>query len=94
MNDLNLCYDGVITVEQRLSLEIIMRHLTPIQKQLIVMYYVDGYTMSELADIMGRCNATVNRRLKIAMHKMRRTAYQSGGAWLRDHGRLQTQNYI
>lgn len=48
----------------------LFKQLTPFERKIIVLHYIDGLTDTEIADQVGVCRATINRRRLRAKEKL------------------------
>jgi len=58
-------------IEDRLDLERLISHLSPTQQQIVRLHYVDGYTVSEIANRLSLPPGTVKSHLYRARRKMK-----------------------
>lgn len=64
--------DEYTPIDDRLSVQQIMRHLDTRDRQLILLRYFDGLTQTKTAEIMGISQVQVSRREKIILSQMRK----------------------
>lgn len=74
-DSLSIC-DMIIQEEEqrtrRKKLEHIMSKLTPAQYRAVKLYYYEGYTQAEIADITGTTEANVCKTINRALERMRK----------------------
>ena len=74
-DSLSIC-DMIIQEEEqgtrRKKLEHVMSKLTPAQYRAVKLYYYEGYTQAEIADIIGTTEANVCKTINRALERMRK----------------------
>ena len=74
-DSLSIC-DMIIQEEdqrtRRKKLEHVMSKLTPAQYRAVKLYYYEGYTQAEIADITGTTEANVCKTINRALERMRK----------------------
>lgn len=74
-DSLSIC-DMIIQEEEqgtrRKKLEHVMSKLTPAQYRAVKLYYYEGYTQAEIADITGTTEANVCKTINRALERMRK----------------------
>lgn len=74
-DSLSVC-DVIIQEEEqktrRKKLEHVMSKLTPAQYRAVKLYYYEGYTQAEIADITGTTEANVCKTINRALERMRK----------------------
>jgi len=63
-------YDPWPQIDARLDLEKILAQLPEPDRNLILLYYIIGYSQQELATRLGVCQQTVSRRLQKIVYRM------------------------
>ena len=59
---------------KRLLLRAIRHELTDRQRECLMMYYLEGMKMKDIAKSLGLSSSTVSRHIGSAVHKLRRIA--------------------
>ena len=69
-------YEMIVQEEEqrirRKKLEHVMSKLTPAQYRAVKLYYYEGYTQAEIADITGTTEANVCKTMKRALERLRK----------------------
>lgn len=69
-------YEMIVQEEEqgtrRKKLEYVMSKLTPAQYRAVKLYYYEGYTQAEIADITGTTEANVCKTINRALERMRK----------------------
>lgn len=70
--------DNPYSVMGAKTAQAISEELTPRQKQMVQLYYIDQHTMQEIGDMLQVCPSTVCRTLQTARRNLRRCLRYGG----------------